>query len=52
MEVIGEDHQPFEVDDPHTDSTWPDTKKNAEHDFAALSPEVIHQIVQSNAIKL
>ena len=52
LDVIGEDNVLFEVDYPHTDSTWPDTKKIAEHDFAGLSPEVIHKIVRGNAIRL
>jgi predicted TIM-barrel fold metal-dependent hydrolase len=42
----------FEVDYPHTDSTWPDSKKIAEQDFGGLSPKVIHKIVRGNAIKL
>jgi predicted TIM-barrel fold metal-dependent hydrolase len=52
LDVIGEDNVLFEVDYPHTDSTWPHTKKIAEHDFAGLSPLVVHKIVRGNAIKL
>jgi predicted TIM-barrel fold metal-dependent hydrolase len=52
LDVIGEDNVLFEVDFPHTDSTWPDTKKLAEHDFAGLSAETIYKIVRGNAIKL
>jgi S-(hydroxymethyl)glutathione dehydrogenase/alcohol dehydrogenase len=47
LDIIGEDNVLFEVDYPHTDSTWPDTKKIAEQDFTGLSPQTIYKIVRA-----
>ena len=42
----------FETDYPHTDSTWPDTKKIAEDMVAGLPDDVIYKIMRGNAIRM
>ena len=42
----------FETDYPHTDSTWPHTKKVAEEMMQGLSAETVYKIVRGNAIKM
>ena len=49
---IGVDNVTFETDYPHTDSTWPDTRKVAEEMFAGLSADVVYKIVRGNAITM
>ena len=49
---IGEDNVTFETDYPHTDSTWPDTKKLAEEMTQGLSDETIYKIMRGNAIRM
>jgi predicted TIM-barrel fold metal-dependent hydrolase len=49
---IGVDNVTFETDYPHTDSTWPDTKKVAEELFAGLDDETIWKITRGNAIRM
>jgi len=52
IDAIGVDRITFETDYPHTDSTWPDTKKVAEEMFADLDDDVIYRIVRGNAIEM
>ena len=52
LDEIGVDTVTFETDYPHSDSTWPDTKKIAEEMFAGLSDEVIYKITRGNAIRM
>jgi predicted TIM-barrel fold metal-dependent hydrolase len=52
LDQVGVDNITFETDYPHTDSTWPDTKKVAEKMFAGLDTETIHKIVRGNAIRM
>ena len=49
---VGVDNVTFETDYPHTDSTWPHTKKIATDMLAALDDESVRKIVRGNAIKL
>jgi predicted TIM-barrel fold metal-dependent hydrolase len=49
---IGVDNVTFETDYPHTDSTWPHTKKVAEEMMQGLSAETVYKIVRGNAIKM
>jgi predicted TIM-barrel fold metal-dependent hydrolase len=39
-------------DFPHTDSTWPNSRKVIERDFAGVPDEVTRKIVYENAAKL
>jgi predicted TIM-barrel fold metal-dependent hydrolase len=50
--TIGVDNVTFETDYPHTDSTWPHTKKVAEEMFAGLDDETIYKVVRGNAIRM
>lgn len=52
LDIIGVDKVCYESDYPHSDSTWPDTRKVAETQMAHLSNEVIEKIVRNNARKL
>jgi predicted TIM-barrel fold metal-dependent hydrolase len=52
LERVGVENTTFETDYPHTDSTWPETKKVAEEMMAGLSDEVISKVVRGNAIRM
>ncbi|HEY2430620.1 MAG TPA: amidohydrolase family protein [Acidimicrobiales bacterium] len=49
---IGADRVTYESDYPHSDSTWPDTKKIAEQQMEGLDEATIEMIVRGNAIKM
>jgi uncharacterized protein len=49
---FGEDNFMWASDYPHTDSTWPDSRKVIEQNFAAIPPEVTRKIVYSNVERL
>jgi len=49
---IGIDNVTFETDYPHTDSTWPHTKKLAEEMFTGLTTEQVYKITRGNAITM
>jgi predicted TIM-barrel fold metal-dependent hydrolase len=52
LDSIGVDRVTFETDYPHTDSTWPHTKKVAEEMMAGLDAETVYKIVRGNAIRM
>jgi predicted TIM-barrel fold metal-dependent hydrolase len=52
LETVGIDNTTFETDYPHTDSTWPHTKKVAQELMAGLSEEVVYKLVRGNAIRM
>ncbi|HEY4397837.1 MAG TPA: amidohydrolase family protein [Acidimicrobiia bacterium] len=52
LESVGVDNTTFETDYPHTDSTWPHTKKVAQELMAGLSDDVVHKLVRGNAIRM
>jgi predicted TIM-barrel fold metal-dependent hydrolase len=52
LETIGIDNTTFETDYPHTDSTWPHTKKVAQELMAGLSDDVVYKLVRGNAIRM
>ncbi len=52
IEAVGEDNITFETDYPHSDSTWPHTKKIAEEIMSGLTQEQVNKIVRGNAIKM
>ena len=52
LDIVGVDNTTFETDYPHTDSTWPHTKKVAEALTAGLPDDVVHKIMRGNAIRM
>jgi predicted TIM-barrel fold metal-dependent hydrolase len=52
LEIVGVDNTTFETDYPHTDSTWPHTKKVAQELMAGLSDDVVYKLVRGNAIRM
>jgi predicted TIM-barrel fold metal-dependent hydrolase len=50
--AIGIDTITFETDYPHTDSTWPDTKKVAQEHLHGLSDDEKYKILRGNAIRM
>jgi predicted TIM-barrel fold metal-dependent hydrolase len=52
LDRVGVDNVTFETDYPHSDSTWPDTKKLAEEMLADVPADVIYKIVRGNAIRM
>jgi predicted TIM-barrel fold metal-dependent hydrolase len=52
LDEIGVDNVTFETDYPHSDSTWPHTKKVAMDIMADLTDEQIYKIVRGNAIRM
>ena len=52
LDVIGVDNVTFETDYPHSDSTWPHTKKVAMEIMKDLSDDDIYKIVRGNAIRM
>lgn len=49
---VGEDNVTFEVDYPHTDSTYPDTLALAAEMFASLTDEQAYKVSRGNAIRM
>lgn len=49
---VGVDNATFEVDYPHTDSTWPGTQVLAKEMFRDLTEEEIYRVCRGNAIKM
>jgi predicted TIM-barrel fold metal-dependent hydrolase len=52
IDKVGVDNATFETDYPHTDSTWPHTKKIAMEMTAGLDDEVVRKIMRGNAIRM
>ena len=52
LETIGVDNTTFETDYPHTDSTWPHTKKVAQELMGGLPDDVVYKLVRGNAIRM
>ena len=52
LDTIGVDNTTFETDYPHTDSTWPHTKKVAQELMGGLPDDVVEKIVRGNAIRM
>ncbi len=49
---IGVDNVTFETDYPHTDSTWPDSRKIFEEQVAGLDDETVWKLARGNAIRI
>lgn len=52
IDKVGVDNVTFEVDYPHSDSTWPNSKQVAERIMAGLEPDVVNKLVRGNAIRM
>jgi predicted TIM-barrel fold metal-dependent hydrolase len=52
LDEIGVENVTFETDYPHSDSTWPHSKKVAEEIMADLTDEQVRKIVRDNAIRM
>ena len=52
IDRIGPDNITFETDYPHTDTTWPDTKKIATEMLLGVSDEIVYKLMRGNAIKM
>jgi predicted TIM-barrel fold metal-dependent hydrolase len=52
LDVVGIDNVTFETDYPHSDSTWPHTKKVAEEIMRGLTQEQVDKICRTNAIRM
>ncbi len=52
LEKVGVDNATFETDYPHSDSTWPHTKKVAEGLMGHLDDDIVRKLVRGNAIDL
>ena len=52
LDECGVDNVTFEVDYPHSDSTWPNTKAVAEDLFSSLDDETTYKLVRGNAIRM
>ena len=52
LDECGVDNVTFEVDYPHSDSTWPNTKAVAEELFSSLDDETTYKLVRGNAIRM
>jgi len=52
LDLVGEDNVTFEVDYPHTDSTFPETHELAKEMMAGLTSEQVYKICRGNAIRM
>jgi predicted TIM-barrel fold metal-dependent hydrolase len=52
LDVVGVDNTTFETDYPHSDSTWPHTKKVAEEIMKDLDDETVWKLCRGNAIRM
>jgi predicted TIM-barrel fold metal-dependent hydrolase len=49
---VGVDNITFETDYPHTDSTWPHTRKVAEELMEGVPDDAVHKIMRGNAERM
>jgi predicted TIM-barrel fold metal-dependent hydrolase len=52
LDAIGTDQVTFEVDYPHADGTWPQSRAVAEKMFEDLDGETVRKLVRGNSIRL
>jgi predicted TIM-barrel fold metal-dependent hydrolase len=52
VDEIGAENITYESDYPHSDSTWPNTRKIAEEQMAGLPDDVVEKIVRGNAARM
>ena len=52
IDKVGVDNVTFETDYPHTDSTWPHTKKVAEELMAGVPQRIVDKVMRTNAARM
>ncbi|MFM7685567.1 MAG: amidohydrolase family protein, partial [Actinomycetota bacterium] len=52
LEEVGVDNVTYETDYPHSDSTWPHSRKIAEEQTATLTDEEVYKVLRGNAIEM
>ncbi|HZN12641.1 MAG TPA: amidohydrolase family protein [Acidimicrobiales bacterium] len=52
LDEVGRDNICFEIDYPHTDTTWPYSKAYAEKILAHLDEDMAYKVLRGNAIKM
>jgi predicted TIM-barrel fold metal-dependent hydrolase len=52
IEAVGVYNTTFETDYPHTDSTWPHTRKVAEDLMKGVDDDTVYKLMRGNAIKM
>jgi predicted TIM-barrel fold metal-dependent hydrolase len=52
IDRIGPDNITFETDYPHTDTTWPDTKKIATEMLLGVPNDIVYKLLRGNAIRM
>jgi predicted TIM-barrel fold metal-dependent hydrolase len=52
MDTIGRDNICFEVDYPHSDTTWPDSKEHVEKMVVGIDDQTVYKILRGNAIDM
>ena len=52
LDAIGVDNVIYETDYPHSDSTWPHSRKIAEEQMEDLPDDVVYKVVRGNAIEM
>jgi predicted TIM-barrel fold metal-dependent hydrolase len=52
LDAVGRDNICFEVDYPHTDTTWPYSKAYVEKITAHLDDQMTYKVLRGNAIKM
>jgi predicted TIM-barrel fold metal-dependent hydrolase len=52
LDQIGRDRVTYESDYPHSDSTWPHTRKIAEEQMKDLDPDTVEMLVRGNAARM
>jgi predicted TIM-barrel fold metal-dependent hydrolase len=52
IDRIGPDNITFETDYPHTDTTWPDTKKIATEMLLGVPDDIVYKLLRGNAIRM
>jgi predicted TIM-barrel fold metal-dependent hydrolase len=52
LDEVGEDNVCFETDYPHTDTTWPFAKEEAERMTAGLTEEQRYKVLRGNALRM
>ena len=52
IDIVGPDNVTFETDYPHTDSTWPHTRKVAEELMSGVPQDVVDKVMRTNAARM